>query len=121
MKEYALVFRTTNDAMPTPPTAEQIEQMMSSWQNWMGSIAAQNKLANNGSRLGIADSKTVKGGGVVTNGPYTEVKEFINGYVIIRAENVDEAVEIAKECPMVKFGGNNSVEVRPLVTPDNNN
>lgn len=120
MKEYALVFRTNTDGMPSPPTPEQIQQMMTSWQNWMGSIAAQNKLVNNGSRLGVADSKLVRGGGVVTNGPYTEVKEFINGYIIIRAENVDEAAGIAKECPMVKFGGAGSVEVRPLVRADDN-
>jgi hypothetical protein len=120
MKEYALVFRTTTDAMPEPLTAEQIQQMISGWQNWMGSIAAQNKLVNNGSRLGVADSRLVKGGGVVINGPYTEVKEFINGYVIIKAGTVDEAVEIAKECPIVKFCGRGSVEVRPLVTPDDN-
>ena len=119
MKEYALVFRTSSNGNAPQPTPEQAQQMMTGWMNWMGSIAAQNKLANSGSRLGIADSKVVKPGDVVTNGPYTEVKEFINGYIIVRTETLDEAVEIAKECPMVTGGGGN-VEVRPLVTPDNN-
>lgn len=118
MKEFVLIFRTS----PNPgfkPSAEQQQQMMTSWMNWMGSIAAQNKLASNGSRLGIANSKVVKPNNVVTDGPYTEIKEFINGYIIVKTESLDEAVEIARECPMVK-GGGGSVEVRTAVAPEDN-
>jgi len=57
-------------------------------------------------------------GNVVTDGPYTEVKEFINGYIVVKTQSVEEAVEIAKACPML-FGGG-KVEVRPLVAPDDN-
>jgi hypothetical protein len=119
MKEFVLIFRTSSTPS-APPTQEQGEQMMSSWMNWMGSIAAQDKLASSGSRLGIADSKVVKPGNVVTNGPFTEIKEFINGFIIVKANSIDEAVEFAKECPMVTGGGGN-VEVRLAVSSDNNN
>jgi hypothetical protein len=119
MKEFVLIFRTSSTPS-VPPTKEQAEQMMSSWMNWMGSIAAQDKLASNGTRLGIAESKVVKPGNVVTNGPFTEIKEFINGFIIVKANSIDEAVEFAKECPMVTGGGGN-VEVRPAVSADNNN
>ena len=123
MKEFVLIFRTSSTPSTSsapPPSPEQAQQMMSSWMNWMGSIAAQNKLANSGSRLGIADSKVVKPGNVVTNGPFTEIKEFINGFIVVKADSIDEAVEFAKGCPMVTGGGGN-VEVRPAVTPENNN
>jgi hypothetical protein len=119
MKEFVLIFRTSSTPA-APPTKEQAEQMMSGWMNWMGSIAAQDKLVNRGSRLGIADSKVVKPGNVVTNGPFTEIKEFINGFIIVKANSIDEAVEFARECPMVTGGGGN-VEVRPAVSPENNN
>jgi hypothetical protein len=118
MKEFVLIFRTS----PNPdfkPSPEQQQQMMTSWMNWMGSIAAQNKLANNGTRLGIGNSKVVKSKTVVTDGPYTEIKEFINGFIIVKTETLDEAVEIAKECPIVT-GGGGSVEVRPAVAPEDN-
>ena len=46
-----------------------------------------------------------------------EVKEFINGYTIIKAETVEEAAEMAKGCPIL-FAPGGSVEVRPLVSPD---
>ncbi len=119
MKEFVLIFRTTTPNPDFKPTQEQMEQMMTSWKNWMGSIAAQNKLASNGSRLGYSNAKVVKPGNVVTDGPFTEIKEFINGYIIVKTNSVDEAVEIARECPMVK-GGGGSVEVRASVAADDN-
>ena len=119
MKEFALIFRISdNGSSAAQLTPAQIQERGTVWANWMGGIAARNQLVNGGSRLGLKESKTVKADKSVTDGPYVEVKEFINGYIIIRANSVDEAVEIAKECPILYGGG--KVEVRPLVTPDNN-
>ena len=118
MKEFVLIFRTTTNP-DFQPSVEQMQQMMTSWMNWMGSIAAQDKLASNGNRLGVSNAKVVKPGNVVTDGPFTEIKEFINGYIVVKADTVDEAVEIAKQCPIVTHGGG-SVEVRAAVTPDDN-
>ncbi len=118
MKEFVLIFRTT----PNPdfkPSAEQVQQMMTTWMNWMQNIAAQNKLASNGSRLGFANAKVVRPNNVVTDGPFTEIKEFINGYIVVKTDSVDEAVEIAKECPIVIVGGG-SVEVRAAVAAEDN-
>ena len=118
MKEFVLVFRTSFNP-DFKPSAEQQQQMMTSWMNWMNSIEKDGKLASSGTRLGIADSKVVKPNDVVTNGPFTEIKEFINGFIIVKANNIDEAVKIAKQNPMV-IGGGGNVEVRPAVSPDNN-
>ncbi|MGZ3845039.1 MAG: YciI family protein [Flavisolibacter sp.] len=117
MKEFALVFRNSmnGDGKPSP---EQMQQMMTNWMNWMGSIAAQNKLADKGNRLSMSEAKTVKPGGVVTDGPYTEIKEFINGYIVVRTQTIEEAIEIANQCPILSSGG--SVEVRKLVAADDN-
>jgi hypothetical protein len=54
----------------------------------------------------------VKSDAIVTNGPYTDIKESIGGYTIIKADNYDEAVEMAKGCPVLLAGGN--VEVREI-------
>jgi hypothetical protein len=118
MTDYLLLFRAqpNGDEKPSP---EQMQEMMNNWRNWMGGIAAQNKMSNPGSRLSHADARTIKPGNVVTDGPYTEIKEFINGFIIIKTENIDEAVEIAKGCPIFNTGG--SVEVRTVVPMENNN
>ena len=94
MKEFVLIFRTT--PMEFSPTPEQAQQMMTSWMNWMTSIETDGRLANRGTRLGISNSKVVKQNNVVTNGPFTEIKEFINGFIIVKTNFIDEAVEICR-------------------------
>jgi len=47
----------------------------------------------------------------VTDGPFTETKEFLAGFNLIEAENMDEAVRIASEFPWASTG---CVEVRPV-------
>ncbi|MES1216816.1 MAG: YciI family protein [Bacteroidota bacterium] len=49
----------------------------------------------------------------VTDGPYTEGKEVVGGFFIISAANMDEAVEISKDCPDFDKGG--SVQVRHVM------
>jgi hypothetical protein len=115
MNEFVLIFR--NDFQPEVKfSPDEMQAIMQQWQNWMGSIAAQNKLANSGNRLG-GDGKTVKPGNVVTNGPYAEIKEMISGYIIVTADSIEEASEIAKGCPILNVGGN--VEVRNIIPMNN--
>ncbi|WP_374464443.1 YciI family protein [Chryseobacterium sp.] len=110
MKEFALIFRL-KDISDFKPSPEQIRERMA----WLGSIAAQNKLVDKGNTLLPAPgtAKTVKADNIVTDGPYTEIKEFISGYIIVRAESIDEAVEMAKGNPIFKIGGN--IEVREVL------
>ena len=115
MKEFVLIFRNSLNK-GEKPSPEQMQEIMNSWMNWMGSIAAQNKLANPGNRLAYGEAKIVSPGQVVTDGPFTEIKEFINGYIIVKVDTVDEAVELGKGCPILKDGGN--VEVRAII-PNN--
>jgi hypothetical protein len=111
MKEFALIFRL-KDIADFKPSPEQMQERM----NWLGSIAAQNKLVDKGNTLLPipGSAKTVKPNNVVTDGPYTEIKEFISGYIVISAENIDEAVEIAKLNPIFEQVGG-SIEVREVM------
>ena len=59
-----------------------------------------------------AEGKVVKPNNIITDGPYTEIKELIGGYSLIKADSLDEAADIAKGCPILKVGGN--VEVREI-------
>ena len=49
----------------------------------------------------------------VTDGPFAESKEAIGGYWFIRADSLEEAVEIARGNPCLDYGA--IVEVRPIV------
>jgi len=50
--------------------------------------------------------------GVVTDGPFVESKEALGGYYVIEADDLDQALAVAKDVP-APFGG---VEVRPIMT-----
>ena len=110
MKEFLLLFRTDYDKV-SKASPDQAEAMMKKWMDWLGGIAAQNKLTSKGNRL-QSSGRIVKSDAIVTNGPYTDIKESIGGYTIIKADNYDEAVEVAKGCPVLLAGGN--VEVREI-------
>ena len=117
MNEFLLVFRRDFENPSPQSSPEQLQAMMKPWQDWMGSLGAQNKLANSGNRLS-SEGRVVKPGNVVTNGPYVEIKEAVGGYIIVRAASIDEAAELAKGCPIIQIGGN--VEVRRVVAMDDN-
>jgi hypothetical protein len=52
--------------------------------------------------------------GVVSDGPFAETKEALGGYYLIEADDLDQALAIAKDVP-APFGG---VEVRPIMAMD---
>ena len=50
---------------------------------------------------------------VVTDGPYVESKEILGGFVILEAESMEQAVEIASEWPSLGSQPNATVQVQP--------
>lgn len=109
MKEFLFIYRRDATVQLSP---EQMQAMMKPWQDWLGSVAAQNKLVTQGSRL-TPEGNIVKANNVVTNGPYVELKELVSGYSIVKAADLTEATEIAKGCPIFTVGG--TVEVRSII------
>ncbi len=76
MKEFMMIFR--NDKGRPMPSPEQMQALVKEWQDWIGGIAAQGKFVATDA-LGF-QGQTVSSSGVVTDGPYAEVKEIVGGY-----------------------------------------
>jgi hypothetical protein len=111
MKEFMFVFRTDYNAIPKD-SPEEMQALTKKWQDWIGGIAAQNKFVETGKRLN-PDGKVVRPNSVITDGPYTEIKESIGGYMFVKGESLEEAAELAKGCPVLISGG--SVEIRETI------
>jgi hypothetical protein len=43
--------------------------------------------------------------GIVVDGPYSETKEGIGGYYKIKASSLNEALALARACPILSYGG----------------
>jgi len=52
-------------------------------------------------------------GPLLTDGPFIDSKEYLAGLILIEAENLDRALEIARECQDTRPGG--ALEVRPVI------
>lgn len=114
MDEYILIFRHQDGNKIASP--EQIQVWMKQTMDWIGGIAAQNKFVV-GNGLVFDDAKVVRPNNVVTNGPFGEIKETIGGYLIVKADSIDEAVAFAKGSPVLQ-GEGNSMEVRKIAKGD---
>ncbi len=98
---------------------EQMQAWMKQTMDWIGGIAAQNKFVS-GTGLPFDSAKVVTkkdSKSIVTNGPFGEIKETIGGFIVVKADSIDEAVEFAKGCPVLQ-GEGNSMEVRKIAKND---
>jgi len=50
---------------------------------------------------------------LLTDGPFVDAKEHLGGFVLVEADDLDAALEIAARIPAARMGG--AIEVRPLV------
>jgi hypothetical protein len=114
MEEFMLIFRHQDGKAVASP--EQMQIWMKQTMDWIGGIAAQNKFSG-GNGLPFDDARVVRHNNVVTNGPFGEIKETIGGYIVVKADSVEEAVGFAKGCPVLQ-GEGNSVEVRKIARRD---
>lgn len=102
-----MLFLHSDTKSEMEPSAEEIQAIIAEYVAWRDEIAGRElliggeKLADEGGR-----HLRLNGSGIrVTDGPYAEVKEALGGYFAIKAADYDEAVEISKTCPHLKYGG----------------
>jgi hypothetical protein len=83
-------------------------------EDWVAEMD-QRKVRILGSRLdGVKDARTIRrrnGKVLITDGPFAETKEWIAGFDILECADLDEAIEVASQHPMARFG---RVEIRPF-------
>ncbi|MFL6074958.1 MAG: YciI family protein [Mycobacteriales bacterium] len=62
----------------------------------------------------VAEARTVRvrrGETLVSDGPFSETKDFVGGFVVVECDGLDEAIAIAEGHPYARFG---SIEIRPV-------
>lgn len=110
MPKYLCLQRRLPGEPGTPPSPAQMQEMYGQFNAWREKYQAN--LTDMGGRLG--DGKLVTGSEV--DGPFVEVKELVGGYMIIAADTLDAASEIARLCPGV-IGPASGIEVIEIRGP----
>lgn len=107
MKNFLFIIRGEG---PTDASPEQMQQALMQYKQWASSLGSTyvdgQRLENTGVLL--EDKSTI-----VTDGPFLESKEIIAGYVIVQSSNLEDAIEVAKNCPLVDHC---MLEVRPVLS-----
>jgi hypothetical protein len=109
MADFIYLFRGGRQSESSP---EQMQQEMQKWRVWIDELGKKGhfKAGEPLDRTGKVVSGKQK---VVTDGPYAEAKDLVGGYLVVAAENLAQATDLAKGCPI--FENNGTVEVRAVL------
>lgn len=112
-EKFIFLFRGEDTHISTANyELKEVQEYIQLWITWQKGLAEKGILVG-GDPL-QTNGKQVSGKSkVVTDGPLIVAKETVDGYLVINAKDLNEAVEIAKGCPLLtKEKG--KVEVRPI-------
>jgi len=107
--QFLLLLRHPPGGTPPP---DELKKIMARFAEWMKAMSAKGMVEGTNGLEGTG--KVLRGprGLSATDGPYPEAKEVVGGYVLITANNLDDAVAAARDCPGLDY--HMVVEVRPV-------
>ena len=107
-KEFMLLFRfEPSNEQPTP---EQLQEMSKQWGEFIGTIAMQAQLVST-YQLGF-EGKKIFADQSTEDGFHIAEGQIVAGNMVLKAESMEVATELAKKCPILFMGG--TVEVRTI-------
>jgi hypothetical protein len=109
---YLLLFR--NSEWSETLSRAEIEQVMGKVNAWFDGLSASGKMVSAQPLMEEGAVITGKDGGTVTDGPFSEAKEVVGGFVLLSVDSLEEAVAIARTNPMHDVGL--VTEVRPTAS-----
>lgn len=118
MTEYLLLFRNASAENGYLVTSQDMAEDMPKWQSWIGDIAIQGKLVSTAPI--DYHASIVSNSGISDGQPHKEENSIlVSGFLICKAESLDQVKEWSKTCPILKYP-ESSVEIRPLIPFQNN-
>ncbi len=105
-----------DDACETGALGDEVRKtLFAEYVAWAESLAARGSYVGSEALMANASARTVRKRGetLAVDGPFVESHEAVNGYVTVRAADLDEAISLASECPSLPLGW--AVEVRELL------
>lgn len=110
MKEFLMLFWNESGQGQYQVSPEQMREVMTAWQSWIGHIALNGKLISTKpiqwegstvSNLSTSDAPSILEGKMVT------------GYLICKADSLDEVKAWAATCPILQYPAGYT-EIRPI-------
>ncbi|MDH5223937.1 MAG: hypothetical protein OEW66_10495 [Actinomycetota bacterium] len=96
MSEFVLLYHGGS----MPETEAEQKQVMDAWTSWFTNLGSAVKDPGNP----VGSTKSIAADGAVSDGGST-----VTGYSILTAESIDDAVTLAKDCPVLQGGSSITV------------
>lgn len=109
-KNFMMIFRFQPDAN-YQPSQEELNEQHRAWGSFIGNLAVRERLVST-NQLGF-EGKKLNADLSVSEGIEVAGGTTLGGNMIVVANSIDEAIEMAKDCPILQMGGN--VEVRNIL------
>lgn len=107
MEDYLLLIRGEED----PATPEQMQERMQQYGPWRKKWEDAGRYITGAPLTSDTGYQLKRSGAVLTDGPFMEAKEIVGGYILLKANSYEEALEFAKGCPLNQW---HDIEVRKL-------
>ena len=109
MPKYLCMQRNLPGGDGAKPSPAQMQEMYAMFGAWQAKF--KENLVDMGGKLGTGRLVTTES---ASDGPFVEVKELVGGYMIVSAESLEKAIEVARGCPgLVRPGsGVEVIEIR---------
>ena len=115
MKDYLLLFRGGPQYQPSVSPEPAQQPISPKWRAWMEELIKNGHSAE-GQRLIGGTGAVLKGRKAqLTDGPFAEGKEVVAGYLVIKANDLNEAISLAKGCPIFEHD-DVSTEIREIAS-----
>lgn len=108
-KEFMLLFKY--EPSNEEPTQDQLQEMQKLWGEFIGGIAMQGNLVST-HQLGFEGTR-ISPDLTTVDGFHISGNQIIGGNMVLKAESIESATELAKKCPILIMGG--TVEVRDIL------
>ncbi len=112
MQKFMFIYHGGDPEWHSSASEEELMEGMKNWEVWMASLSAKGQLISGGDPLEYSGKRLNKEG-VVTDIATSELKELISGYSIVAVNSIEDAIALAKSCPIWQYP-NTTVEVRPI-------
>ncbi len=109
MAQFILLLRNGEFPVYSP---EEMQKVLEKYLAWADKLRAEGRYRGGDELKDGGCIVSMKNGKFVVDGPYVETKEIVGGYFLIEAKSLEEAAEISKECPHLRFSG--SIEIREI-------
>ena len=109
MKHYLILLKGKKELDYSP---EELQKRLEEYREWVSTIedhyVTDNLLEREGAHIRNKDE-------ITTDGPFLEAKEIIAGFIILKAKNINEAIEISNTSPLLSYF---EIFVRPMIAND---